>query len=74
MAVSPEAMSAPFPDDEILAVRENVAELYLIRHGTTTLNVQNRYRGRRDVPLDAQGWADAVEAARALSTVGLSAA
>ncbi len=49
------------------------AGLYLIRHGTTTLNVQNRYRGRRDVPLDAQGWADAVEAARALSPLGLAA-
>ncbi len=73
MAVSPETMSAPSPDEEIPAVRENVAELYLIRHGTTTLNVQNRYRGRRDVPLDAQGWADAVEAARALSPMGLIA-
>ena len=47
--------------------------LYLIRHGTTTMNVENRYRGRRDVPLDAQGWSDAVEAARTLSSVGLSA-
>lgn len=47
--------------------------LYLIRHGTTTMNVENRYRGRRDVPLDAQGWADAVEAARQLSPVGLAA-
>jgi broad specificity phosphatase PhoE len=47
--------------------------LYLVRHGTTTLNVQNRYRGRRDVPLDAQGYQDAVDAARALSGVGLAA-
>src|SRR3954468_13309383 len=47
--------------------------LYLVRHGTTTLNVQNRYRGRRDVPLDAQGYQDAVDAARALSKVGLTA-
>ena len=54
-------------------VRPGVCELYLIRHGTTTLNVQNRYRGRRDVPLDAQGWADAVDAARQLSPVGLTA-
>jgi broad specificity phosphatase PhoE len=53
--------------------REDVCELYLIRHGTTTLNVQNRYRGRRDVPLDAQGWADAVEAARAMSDQHLAA-
>src|SRR5829696_4873382 len=41
--------------------------LYLIRHGTTTMNVANRYRGRRDVPLDAEGYQDAVDAARLLS-------
>jgi broad specificity phosphatase PhoE len=55
------------------SIEPGVCELYLIRHGTTTLNVQNRYRGRRDVPLDAQGWADAVDAARLLSPVGLAA-
>jgi broad specificity phosphatase PhoE len=37
------------------------------------MNVENRYRGRRDVPLDAQGYQDAVNAARALSGVGLAA-
>jgi broad specificity phosphatase PhoE len=37
------------------------------------MNVENRYRGRRDVPLDAQGYQDAVDAARLLSPVGLSA-
>lgn len=47
--------------------------LYLVRHGTTTMNVQNRYRGRCDVPLDAQGYQDAVDAARLLSSVGLAA-
>src|SRR3954453_16895805 len=51
----------------------DVCTLYLIRHGTTTMNVENRYRGRRDVPLDAQGWADAVEAARELSPMGVAA-
>ncbi|MDQ1630245.1 MAG: hypothetical protein QOJ32_3042 [Frankiaceae bacterium] len=51
----------------------NTCELYVVRHGTTTLNVQNRYRGRRDVPLDAQGYQDAVDAARALSPIGLTA-
>lgn len=51
----------------------NVCQLYVVRHGTTTLNVENRYRGRRDVPLDAQGYQDAVDAARQLSSVGLSA-
>jgi broad specificity phosphatase PhoE len=48
-------------------------KLFLVRHGTTTLNVQNRYRGRRDIPLDAQGYQDAVDAARQLSAVGLTA-
>jgi broad specificity phosphatase PhoE len=37
------------------------------------MNVENRYRGRRDVPLDAQGYQDAVDAARLLSPVGLTA-
>lgn len=45
-------------------------QLYLVRHGTTALN---RYRGRRDVPLDARGYQDAVEAADRLAHVGLSA-
>jgi broad specificity phosphatase PhoE len=47
--------------------------IYVIRHGTTTMNVENRYRGRRDIPLDAQGYQDAVDAARQLSSVGLAA-
>src|SRR5919201_4544847 len=47
--------------------------LYLVRHGTTVMNLQNRYRGRRDIPLDAQGYQDAVDAARRLSSVGLTA-
>ena len=47
--------------------------LYLIRHGTTTLNGNNRYRGRRDIPLDAQGYEDAFKAARLLCDVGLTA-
>lgn len=51
----------------------NFCRLYLVRHGTTTMNVENRYRGRCDVPLDAQGYQDAVDAARALSGAGLTA-
>jgi broad specificity phosphatase PhoE len=47
--------------------------LYLVRHGTTTMNVENRYRGRRDIPLDAQGYQDAVDAARFLSGRSLAA-
>ena len=52
---------------------EDVCNLYVVRHGTTTMNVQNRYRGRADVPLDAQGYQDAVDAARQLSHAGLTA-
>jgi broad specificity phosphatase PhoE len=37
------------------------------------MNVENRYRGLRDVPLDAQGYEDAVKAARLLSPVGITA-
>jgi broad specificity phosphatase PhoE len=55
------------------AVESTTCQLYLVRHGTTTMNIENRYRGRRDVPLDAQGYQDAVDAARELSTVGLTA-
>jgi len=59
--------------DLVQAMRPNVAELYLVRHGTTTWNITNRYRGRRDVPLDTQGWSDAKSAARLLSPLDLSA-
>jgi broad specificity phosphatase PhoE len=54
-------------------VPTGTCRLYLVRHGTTTMNVENRYRGRRDIPLDAQGYQDAVDAARRLSAVGLTA-
>lgn len=54
-------------------VAAGTCSLYLVRHGTTTLNVENRYRGRRDIPLDAQGYQDAVDAARRLSRVGVAA-
>jgi len=56
-----------------LGTRPDTCLLYLVRHGTTTLNVENRYRGRRDIPLDAQGYQDAVDAARCLSRAGLAA-
>jgi broad specificity phosphatase PhoE len=54
-------------------VQSTACQLYLVRHGTTTMNVENRYRGRRDIPLDAQGYQDAVDAARQLSSRGLTA-
>jgi broad specificity phosphatase PhoE len=55
------------------AKQGDACRVYLIRHGTTTLNGENRYRGRRDIPLDAQGYEDAVRAARLLCDVGLTA-
>ena len=72
-------MTAEVTSAGLPAHRENpdsalsVCQLYMIRHGTTTMNVQNRYRGRRDIPLDAQGYQDAVDAARALSGAGVTA-
>jgi broad specificity phosphatase PhoE len=58
---------------QLLTQGPAACRLYLVRHGTTTLNVENRYRGRRDIPLDAQGYQDAVDAARRLSGEGLAA-
>jgi broad specificity phosphatase PhoE len=59
----------------VLDVRaiEGPCRVLLVRHGTTRMNVDNRYRGRWDVPLDAQGYQEAVDAARALSNAGLTA-
>lgn len=37
------------------------------------MNVENRYRGQWDVPLDAQGYQEAVDAARTLSSAGMAA-
>ena len=54
-------------------IRRGACTIYVVRHGTTTMNIENRYRGRRDIPLDAQGYQDAVDAARQLSKVGLTA-
>jgi len=56
----------------IEAPSTDACQLFVVRHGTTTMNVENRYRGRCDVPLDAQGYQDAVDAARQLSGVGLT--
>jgi broad specificity phosphatase PhoE len=47
--------------------------IHLVRHGTTLLNRENRYRGRRDVPLDQGGWDDAWGAARVLESQGIEA-
>lgn len=39
---------------------------FIVRHGTTKLNEENRYRGQKDVPLDDQGKQDAKQAAEFL--------
>ena len=41
--------------------------IHLVRHGRTVMNAQVRFRGRRDVPLDDVGQAEALEAARSLA-------
>lgn len=69
MAIRQSSAGRPAP----ARILEDACTLYLVRHGTTTMNVENRYRGRRDVPLDAQGYQDAVDAARFLSDVGVNA-
>lgn len=66
-------VSLPSARDGAAAVGMAVCDIYVVRHGTTTMNVENRYRGRRDIPLDAQGYQDAVDAARQLSGAGLTA-
>src|SRR5256885_5081674 len=61
------------PAESVRPLTASTCRLSRVRHGTTTLNVENRYRGRRDIPLDAQGYQDAVDAARRLSCEGLTA-
>ena len=56
-----------------LTTTSAATRLYLVRHGTTMLNRQNRYRGRRDVALDEGGWSDAWGAARELEQYDISA-
>jgi broad specificity phosphatase PhoE len=51
----------------------DLTRIHLVRHGTTLLNRANRYRGRRDVPLDAGGWQDAWAAADELQDSGITA-
>jgi broad specificity phosphatase PhoE len=68
-----EQLTATAPERVVREGKTATCTLFVVRHGTTTMNVENRYRGRRDVPLDAQGYQDAVDAARQLSGVGLAA-
>lgn len=54
-------------------MNNQACRIYLIRHGQTTLNVDERFRGRLDVPLNEQGREDAMSQGRDLQKVRLSA-
>jgi broad specificity phosphatase PhoE len=47
--------------------------LYMVRHGQTVWNVEKRFRGTMDVPLNSRGRLDAIRAADSLARVGLTA-
>ena len=47
--------------------------IYLIRHGETAWNRENRIQGREDVPLSEEGRAQAVRCARAFSGIRIAA-
>ena len=55
------------------STRPTACKVYLVRHGRTVMNAEVRFRGRRDVPLDEVGQREALEAARNLKDVGLTA-
>jgi len=55
------------------AANGSSCRIYVVRHGTTRMNLENRYRGRREIPLDGQGWADARRAGERLAAADLSA-
>jgi broad specificity phosphatase PhoE len=66
--VDPSRASAAGP-----TIEHAETSLHLVRHGTTTWNRQNRYRGRRDVVLDEGGVREARRAAALLRDARLSA-
>jgi len=45
---------------------------YVVRHGSTTLNAQNRFRGTANPPLDAAGIRQAREVAKLLDAIEIS--
>jgi glucosyl-3-phosphoglycerate phosphatase len=51
----------------------DVVTLVLWRHGQTTYNVEHRFQGQSDVPLNEVGLRQAAEAARYLAAMGPSA-
>jgi broad specificity phosphatase PhoE len=53
--------------------RPGTCRIHLVRHGETVMNVQVRFRGVLDVPLNARGREQAVETAQRLTGAGLAA-
>ena len=51
----------------------DACRIYLVRHGQTVMNVEVRFRGRLDVPLNENGREEARSVARDLANVGLTA-
>jgi broad specificity phosphatase PhoE len=54
-------------------VEDGGCRIYMVRHGQTVWNVERRFRGTIEVPLNEKGRMDAQHAAQALGVVGLSA-
>ncbi|HSF83538.1 MAG TPA: histidine phosphatase family protein [Anaerolineales bacterium] len=50
-----------------------MTHLYLIRHGETDWNVEGRWQGQADVPLNGKGKEQAAQIAQELAQVGLQA-
>ena len=51
----------------------NPTRVYMVRHGQTQWNLDDRFRGRADIPLNENGERDAEIAARRLQSEGLAA-
>jgi probable phosphoglycerate mutase len=64
----------PVNDDDCCNGFQSVGKVlvYALRHGTTELNTDNKFRGWVDVPLDEQGRKDAEEAAEFLEDKGIT--
>ena len=54
-------------------MHDQLCRIFLVRHGQTRLNREVRFRGIRDVPLDAVGRREALEAAQSLRGEGITA-
>jgi uncharacterized phosphatase len=50
-----------------LKIGDKQMKIYLIRHGQTDWNLQGRFQGREDIPLNETGILQAQECAQALS-------